>query len=88
MDEKKLVRLCNDMFFCGAGAAPTLKNMVLSGGDVFNFFAYYLVTINECHEVADKAELLKALKELEPKMREHIQKANEENIKESKEKFN
>lgn len=88
MDAKNFVTLCHDMFFYGAGAASVLKTMILSGADVFSFFKFNLVTLNESHKVIDEAELLKALKELEPEMREHIQKANEENIKESKEKLN
>ena len=88
IDAKNFVMLCNDMFFYGAGASSVLKTMILSGADVFSFFKFNLVHVNDSHKVIDKAELLKALKELEPEMRERIQKANEENIKESKEKLN
>lgn len=88
MDTKKYIKLCNDMFFCGAESAATLKNMILSGGDVFSFFEVSLALINARHKAIDEAELLKALKELEPEMRERIQKANEENIKEFNEKLN
>lgn len=91
MDTKKYIKLCYDMFFCGAGAASFLKKMILSGAsgaDVFSFFENHLAILNESYEVIDKAELLKALKELEPEMREHIQKANTENIKELNEKLN
>ena len=80
MDTKKYIKLCNDMFFCGAGASATLKN--LSGEDVFSYFEVILTLFNASHKLIDEDELLKALKELEPEMRERIQKANEENIKE------
>ena len=88
MDAKKLVRFCNDIFFCGAGASSTLKNLALSGEDVFGYFEVILALFNASHKLIDEAELLKALKELEPEMRELHRKANEKNIKESKEKFN
>ena len=73
------------MFFCGAGAASTLKN--LSGEDAFSYFEVILPLFNESHKAIDEAELLKALKELESEMRERIKKANEENIKEFNEKL-